>query len=477
MLEGGPTRSPDLPRGPPVDATTQERLQRRLAELCGDAVPGAVVALTDGETVVEVAHGLANLRTRMPVTTDTVFQIGSISKVFTATLVMALVDQGKVDLDAPVRSYLPDFTVSSAEASEGVTVRHLLCHTAGFEGDDFTDTGRGDDALRLYVDQLADAAQIHPLGAMFSYCNSGFSILGRIVEAVTGTTWDAAVRTMISTPLGSSTLATLPEEVILRPHAVGHLELPGPDGENALQVAPLYAPPRSVGPAGTVHGTAADLLAFGRLHVRDGVADDGSQVLSAASVKAMQQEQVVLDDPWVLGRAWGLGWILPVEGVVGHDGATFGQFAFYRLHPETGTAMALLTNGPGARAVYETLFAEFFGPLCGVELPRTAVPSPRPPAISDPARYVGTYERHEVRLDVALREDGDLDLTVSPLGPTALLAGPPAPVRLVGFDGDTLVTAEPAGSGVHLTAHFIVPEGAARAEWIHVGARATRRTS
>jgi CubicO group peptidase (beta-lactamase class C family) len=452
-----------------MDSATQDRLQRRLAELCGDSVPGAVVALTDGETVIEVAHGVTSLRTGQPVTTDTLFQIGSITKVFTASLIMALVDQGKVDLDAPVRRYLPSFAVASAEVSEQVTVRHLLCHTSGFEGDDFTDTGRGDDALSLYVGQLAGAAQIHPLGAMFSYCNSGFSVLGLVVEAVTGTSWDVAVRTM----LGLDGLATLAEDVILRPHTVGHLELPSGDG-TALQVAPVFAPPRSVGPAGTIHGTVADLLAFGRMHVRDGVADDGTQVLSAASVKAMQQEQVVLDDPWVLGRAWGLGWILPVAGVIGHDGATFGQYAFYRLHPESGTAMALLTNGPGARAICETLFAEFFSPLCGVELPRTAVPLAQPPVIADPARYVGVYERQEVRLELTLRPDGDLDLTVTPLGPLSSIGAEPKPVRLVGFDGDTLVTAEPAESGVHTTAHFIVgPDG--RASWLHLGARATPR--
>lgn len=101
---------------------------------------------------------------------------------------------------------------------------------------------------------------------------------------------------------------------------------------------------------GTVSCSASDLLAFGRVHL-----DGGAAVLSAASVAAMQTEQVLMDDPFTLGRAWGLGWILPVASVIGHDGATLGQYAFYRVHPESGTAMALLTNGPGARAVSEAL--------------------------------------------------------------------------------------------------------------------------
>lgn len=450
-----------------MDATA---LTRRLAELCGDTVPGAAVALTDGTTVVEAVHGVTNLRTQVPVTPQTLFQIGSISKVYTASLVMALVDQGLVDLDAPVQTYLPWFAVSDADVSSTVTIRNLLCHTSGFEGDDFTDTGRGDEALRLYVEGLAKAAQIHPLGAMFSYCNSGFSTLGLVVEAVTGKSWDVVLQEVLAGPLGL-TLGTLPEQVILQPHAVGHLELPTPEGGKQLQVAPMWAPPRSVGPAGTICSSAADVLAFGRMHVQG-----GAGVLTPESVALMQTDQVLLDDPWTLGRAWGLGWILPTPGVVGHDGATFGQYAFYRLHPESGTAMALLTNGPGARAVYEKLFDEFFAPLAGVTLPRTAVPAAEPPALADTARYVGDYERQEVRIEVRAAGTG-LDVTMVPLGPTAALAGAPEPMRFVGFDGDTVVTAEPVeGSGVHMTARFIAPEGADRAEWVHLGARATRRT-
>lgn len=445
-------------------------LERRLAELCGTTVPGASVALTDGTTVIEAVHGVTSLRTQVPVTPQTLFQVGSITKIYTATLVMALVEQGKIDLDAPVQTYLPWFAVSDAEVSAAVTVRHLLSHTAGFEGDDFTDTGRGDEALRVYGEGLAKATQIHPLGAMFSYCNSGFSTLGMVIEAVTGQTWDAVVQDVIAAPLGL-TLGTLPEQVILHPHALGHLQLPGADGLPELQVAPLWAPPRSVGPAGTICSSAADVLTFGGLH-----ATGGAGVLTAESVQAMQQEQVVLDDPWTLGRAWGLGWILPVPGVIGHDGATYGQYAFYRLHPGSGVAMVLLTNGPGARAVFEKLFDEFFVPLAGVALAPTATPPAPPVTVTDLSRFVGDYERQEVRIEVRAAEDGAVAITMVALGESAALAAPPKPIAFVGLDQDTLVTAVPLeGAGVHLTARFIATDGAAAAQWIHLGARATPR--
>jgi CubicO group peptidase (beta-lactamase class C family) len=449
-------------------------LSARLAELCGDTIPGASLVLTDGADAVEVVHGVTSLRTEQPVVPETLFQIGSITKIWTAAIVMGLVDAGQVDLDAPVQTYLPWFAVADSDVSSAVTVRHLLCHTSGFEGDDFTDTGRGDDALETYVRGLSKAAQIHPLGAMFSYCNSGFSVLGLVIEAVTGSSWDAAVQERIAEPLGI-VAGTLAEQVILHPHAVGHLQLPvpeAPEGDKALQVAPLWAPPRSVGPAGTVCCSARDLVAFGRA-----VGGAGSPVLSAASAAAMQEEQVVLDDPWPLGRAWGLGWILPSPGVIGHDGATFGQYAFYRLHPETGVALALLTNGPGARAVFETLYDEHFAPLAGVGPLQRPEPAPEPGPVPDLARYVGDYQRQEVRLEVREADAGALEVTIVPLGPTAALAGPPEPMRFVAFEPDTLVTADKAASGgVHVTARFLVPPGADRAAWLHLGARATPRT-
>ena len=104
---------------------------------------------------------------------------------------MQLVDEGLLDLDTPVVEVLPELRLADPDVTKQVTMRHLLTHTSGIDGDVFTDTGRGDDCLEKYVDLLADAAQNHPLGATWSYCNSGFSLLGRVIEKLTGKTWDA----------------------------------------------------------------------------------------------------------------------------------------------------------------------------------------------------------------------------------------------------------------------------------------------
>ena len=164
--------------------------EARLAALVKKhGVPGAQLGIlrcgADGaeDEVFTTATGVLTPAPAQPATPDSVFQIGSISKVWTATVVMQLVDEGLLALDTPVVEVLPELAAAPTRRSpSSVTVRHLLTHTSGIDGDVFTDTGRGDDCLEKYVDLLADAAQNHPLGATWSYCNSGFSVLGRIIE-------------------------------------------------------------------------------------------------------------------------------------------------------------------------------------------------------------------------------------------------------------------------------------------------------
>ncbi|MEV4896078.1 serine hydrolase domain-containing protein, partial [Nonomuraea sp. NPDC055795] len=160
-------------------------LRDRLPDLLAESqVPGAVVAIGHGERTVDVAAGVLNTATGVEATADSIFQIGSITKVLTATLAMQLVDEGELDLDAPVRRYLPEFRIADERAAARITVRHLLCHVAGFEGDIFTDTGKGDDCVEKYVDVLREVPQLFEPGEMFSYNNAGFCVLGRIIEVV-----------------------------------------------------------------------------------------------------------------------------------------------------------------------------------------------------------------------------------------------------------------------------------------------------
>lgn len=168
-----------------TSAIDQAHWQSRLDELARKhGVPGAQLGILrlgadGGDELVTAATGVLHAGTGQPAGTDSVWQIGSISKVWTATVIMQLVDEGRFALDTPVAKILPGFALRDPEITAAVTVWHLLTHTSGIDGDLFTDTGRGDDALEKYVALLADTAQNHPIGATWSYCNAGYSLLGR----------------------------------------------------------------------------------------------------------------------------------------------------------------------------------------------------------------------------------------------------------------------------------------------------------
>lgn len=298
------------------------------------------------------------------------FQIGSISKGYTATLVVLLADAGKLDLDAPVVDVLPDFAVADAVATGTITVRQLLNHTSGIEGDFVSDTGRGDDCLARYVEGVRDVGLTNPPGATMSYSSTAYNVLGRIVEVVTGLTWDEALKEMLCDPLGLAHTMTLPEEVLRFRAAMGHMGEPG----KAPVPTPLWNMlPRSAGPYGGISATAADVVRFARLFIDGGTAPDGTRVLSAGAVEAMLTREVEMPDQWFLGAHWGLGWgLFEWDGArgFGHDGSTFGQLAYLRAIPEAGIALALLTNGGGAAPkVFETLCRELTAELAGVAMP------------------------------------------------------------------------------------------------------------
>lgn len=451
-----------------------EHWQDRLTTLAHQhGVVGASFAVGLGDETATAASGVLNLRTSTPVTTDSVFQIGSITKVWTAVLAMQLVDEGLLDLDTPLISYLPEFRVADADVTQKVTVRQLLSHTSGIDGDLFLDTGRGDDNLQAYVAAMAELRQNHPLGATMSYCNSGFSLLGRLVEVLRGTTWDAALREHLVAPLGLIFAGTLPEEALLFSAATGHITPPGADEP---QITPQWGLFRSAGPAGLIHARAEDLLTFARLHLSAGVTSDGTRILSEASVEAMQQPQVELPDRWTLGSHWGLGWILMEwsgRRVYGHDGATLGQNGFLRILPDAGLSVALLTNGGHSHELFTDLFGQVFRELADVELPA----SPEPvadPAPFDPAAYVGHYAREGVEMSIEQGEDEHgLTAMMRPVGALAVTTGGEAVhFRLQPFVDGAFVAQEVGEQEWIPAVFFSLPGGQ---QYLHFGARATPR--
>ncbi|XBB68234.1 serine hydrolase [Nocardioides sp. WV_118_6] len=435
----------------------EERLPRLLEE---HGVPAAAVAVGYGDEVVDAAAGVLSTATGVEATTDAIFQVGSVTKVFTATLVQQLVAEGLVDLDRPVRDYLPGLRLGDDDAAAGTTVRRLLTHTAGFEGDVFTDTGKGDECLARYVNLLAGVPQLFAPGAMWSYNNAAFCVLGRLVEVLRGRPYDACLRTHLLDPLGLQA-ATDPYEAVLHRVAVGHVATAA---DTTLHPTPVWALARSNAPAGSMLAMRArDLVAFARHH------------LTEPGLAGMRAPQVALP-ALGQGAAWGLGWELfrlAPDLVVGHDGNTIGQSAFLRVLPEHGLAVAVLTNGGDGKALHRAVAGHVLRELAGTDLP--AVPAPVPGATlpADLSRYAGTYASVVGETVVRADEHGRLWLDRRPLGELAEIDEPPYATELVGWQGDTFWPVTPDG-GAHQPVAFVGDDGTGRAAYLHTG-RADRR--
>ena len=444
-----------------LDALTRE---------CG--VPGAALAVWAGDELAEAAAGVCNIETQVPVTAETLFQIGSITKLYTAALAMQLVEEGRLDLDQPVRAVLPEFRVADEEVSARVTLRHLLSHTGGFTGDFFEDAGRGEDRVEKFVAMMKVLPQVHPMGAMFSYCNTGFVVVGRMIEAVEGTTWDKAVRKRLAKPLGTPSFSTLPEQAMRFQTAIGHLGKPG-----HLFVTPVAFLAASNGPVGaTPMARARDIVTFARMMMNEGVAPEGTQILSAESVHQMHLRNVTCPRGMNID-AIGLAsfmWDWNGDGhydVFGHDGATIGQAAWLRYHPESETAFCLLTNGGNGKALADALIREVFSDAAGIE-PAT-LPAPDRDFRFDAARYEGRYASSMEEIEVTA-EGGRLVATIHPAPDYAMMAGGAKRVELDAVTPE-LFTGIAPGMTLPQSFHFLEDDGRGRPLYLHQGVRAHRR--
>ncbi len=375
----------------PAYADLESRLKRSIRR---HQVPGASIAVLKGSRVVATAAaGVTNLDTQVPVTPDAVFQIGSITKVFTATLIMQLVDDGLLSLDTPIVEYLPEFQIADPVTRRGVTARHLLTHTSGIDGDFFVDSGRGDDAIERLMPMMTLLPSLFPLGTKMSYCNVGFALLGRIVEVLRRETYDHAMRHRIFKPLGMKQAMTLAEDALRHRCAVGHIA--DPKDPKRLRVAFFTHLSHGMKAAGSTPAMSApDLLKFVAMHLAHGRVGRNGRVVSAASAIAMQRRHIRLQKqapPTTTG--WGLGWaLMDFDGhkVIGHDGGTIGQYSFLRVSPEKRVAVALLTNGGDAIAVYREIVSELFG--AAIRRREPVLPPPNEDLRVEPQRYIGRYE-------------------------------------------------------------------------------------
>jgi len=355
-------------------------------------IPGAVLGIQTSDGVSLFAYGATNLDTGVETTTDTVFQIGSITKPHTATLIMQLIEAGRCDLETTVNEIIPEFRTVNDKYFRLITLRHLLSHSSGLDGDFFVDSGRGDDNVKNYVDLCSSVPSLFGPGRLMSYCNVGYAVLGRVIEVLSGKTWDMVLRERLLDPLGMQRAFSLPEDALKYRCAIGHIT--SRSAPDKIYVSKLpYQPFGQKAQGTTLSMSAEDLLRFAWMHVNKGQVSNRN-IVAAESARHMQLQQIEVPPCTRDGMTGiGLGWFLmnwSDRQVVGHDGETMGQYAFLRILEEKPLAVVLLCNGGDARGLYESLFSEIFQSEAGVSLP--SVPEADLDWISGADRFVGRWE-------------------------------------------------------------------------------------
>lgn len=420
-----------------VDPLSLQQLLDESAQRLG--LVGAQLAVFDGETVHEFATGLAVRERKLPVTHDTLFQVGSTTKVFNAALLLSLADEAKVDLDAPVTEYLGGARLTKDGSATAITLRHLLSMSAGLDNGPYTEHGRGDDALGRYVDALAEVPKIFEPGSAFGYSNAGSNVAGLVAQRVVGKNWETLLAERILEPLGLEYSANFPEDLLYHSVALGYSQTPAhPEG---VQV-PFWGLPRSMAPAGaTLCCSAGDLVRFASMFLRKGLAQGGQRVLSEAAVETMQTPAVSLPtrlmaQKWCTGpywKRWG------GEIVLGHSGTNTGGSSLLLWCPNRNVAAATISNVPTqgyplADTVFDTLFPETFG----IEKPKMPKPENIEPVDAPLDRYVGEYVAVGNRLSVTAR-DGRLM--------ARLEAGAALESELIPLGDDRFLPRDPAMGG------------------------------
>jgi CubicO group peptidase (beta-lactamase class C family) len=386
-------------------------------------VPGVAVGVSHEGQDRCFAYGITNVEFPRQVEPDTLFMIGSTTKTVTGTVVMRLVEEGKLDLSARVVEYLPRFRVPDAETAARVTIEHLVTHTSGWMGDYFNDFGRGSDATaRIVAGMARRAQQLTPLGEVWSYNNAGFYVLGRIIEAVTRRSFEDVVADWVFRPLGMDHTFFFAEDVMTHPHALGHQV--GREGPSVLRPWGL---PRASVAAGGIVSNAPDQLRYARFHMgRLELPPDVRPPIQPESVAAMQVPRA---EAGGLADHVGVTWLLEGTGrrrVVGHGGSVNGQMSAFKMVPDLGLAVTVLTNGQLGTALGASVCDHVLAELGGI---RTPAPRRRL-GKQAAAEYVGHYRGDPGHLVVSY-QDGAL-VVATELRPEVLRENPNLMLQLPG---------------------------------------------
>lgn len=382
-----------------------ESPQAKFEQLCefvearakAKGVPGVSVGVLHGDASYTAGFGVTNAEHSLPVTDETLFQIGSITKTFTSLAMMRLVERGMLDLQATVRSYLPAFRVADDGASAQATVWHLLTHVAGWAGDLFEDTGSGPDALPAYVARMADLEQLAPLGEVFSYNNASFNLAGHLIEEITGQRYERAMGELVFEPLGLKRCFFEAGDVITHRFAVGHHAEGGE--AHVLRPWPL---PRSARPAGGIVCDVHELLRYARFQLGDGAVPGKEEPVQVLRPEHLRQMHTPQASRWRDKEQIGLAWFVDdIQGTrqLSHGGGTLGQTSLLALYPQHELAFAILTNADAGGAIASDVRKWVLEHYLGIQ---EAPAKPLEASEEELAAFVGFYSRPFADVELGL---------------------------------------------------------------------------
>jgi CubicO group peptidase (beta-lactamase class C family) len=424
----------------PKLAGLREAWQSAIAEM---DIPGAaVVVVKDGKVILLEPMGVRDVASNEPVTPDTIFYIASCTKSFNAMAALTLVEEGKLELDAPVKKYLPQFQVADAELTEKLTIRDLLCHAKGLDSGNITFgeaySGEMNDARYWRMMKTARAT------GGFRYTNLHYTILGRVIEEVTGQHWKDFVETRVCKPAGMNRTTAYAS----RMYGDANVATPTIYWDKKLIAAPQRKTDRTMHAAGGMGSTASDLARWMRLNLGGG-AIDGKRILSEKLTRQMQQRHATMEPrgtpvPELFHDGYGLGWqtgSYKGKRFIQHGGGYVGTAALITLFPEENLGVAVLVNTDGGGGAFIAMATvNVLDRMFGFDPPVDMLPTIRPRheqfrqrraeqaaastqpvdanALSLPiAAYAGAYHNDDLGTVTIAPKDGRLTFTLGDLRP------------------------------------------------------------
>jgi CubicO group peptidase (beta-lactamase class C family) len=313
-------------------------------------VPGLAVAIVkDGQVIYEKGFGYRDTEKKLPVTPDTLFAIGSASKAFTTFVMGTLVDEGKLDWDKPVTTFLPGFRLHDRVATEQLTPRDMVSHRSGLPRHDLSWYNATELSRKELVERLPYMEATYPLRSRWQYNNFMFLTAGYLVEQVTDKSWEDNVRERIFQPLGM----TSSNFSVHDSQKAADFALPYREDDDKIELIP-FREITNMGPAGSINSSIRDMAKWVQVHLSGGKAADGKQLIGPATLIDIHSPHMVLTEtperPELSQASYGLAWFIDTyrgHQRVAHGGNIDGFSALVTLLPNDDLGMVILTNKDG----------------------------------------------------------------------------------------------------------------------------------